>query len=122
MEDKGKYPLTLEHVKQYLATKQDCELVGACYNALWCLLTETLNYHYSEQKPWRVDVNKYSSPGIDGIDLSEPLMHLLLTFDHQSHRWGKDISKSQFRRYLTHYLKDHEAPFTLSDLFEDTKA
>lgn len=123
METKEQYPLTLEHVKQYLITKQDNESVGTCYNSLCCLLTKTLDYTYPEQSPWRVDINRYSAPGIGPFDLTSPLSRLLLIFDRQSPRWGIDVSKGQFRRYLAtkniEWFEREEAPFSFSDLFEE---
>jgi hypothetical protein len=123
MEDnKEQYPLTLEHVKQYLATKQDNESVGVCYNSLCCLLTKTLDYIYPEQAPWRVDINQYSTPRVGSFDLTIPLRRLELIFDHQSPKWGIEVSKGQWRRYLAKkeikWPEEEEAPFTFSDLFD----
>lgn len=126
MKDKDKYPLTLDHVKQYLATKQDRELVGACGKATWCLLSETLNYIYPEHAPWRVDIGDYAAPLIDRIRLPEPLERLRLIFDYETiPTWKIEVTKTQLRECLaikTSQWTEEEAPFTFSDLFEETKA
>jgi len=125
------YPLTLEHVKQFLATKKDSEPLGVCRNSMYCLLSETLNWLYPEKKPWRVDISQYSSPHTQGgLNLTQHLLRLRLAFDLYDHyRSGKHdpISKASFREYLLEYweqphgrMEDMELPFLPSTLFEET--
>jgi hypothetical protein len=70
-----------------------------------------------------VDINQYSAPGIGTFELTDSLNRLRTIFDHQHPRWGTDVSKGQFRRYLaTKNIKqseEEEAPFSFSDLFEE---
>lgn len=124
------YPLTLEHVKQFLATKQDNDPLGTCGSSMYCLLSETLNWLYPEKRTWRVDITDYSSPDIQrSFNLTQDLLRLRMAFDlYDSYRSSKNnpISKASFRAYLSEYWTSErdgelDLPFLPSTLFEDEK-
>lgn len=123
------YPLTLEHVKQFLATKQDNEPLGICRNSMYCLLSETLNWLYPEKKPWRVDISQYSSPNVRGsLNLTQDLNRLRIAFDlYDTYRSTRcdPISKASFREYVFEYWEQESGdelglPFSPTILFEET--
>ena len=123
MSDKEQYPLTLDHVRRYLATRRDTDPIGICRNAMWCLLSETLNYHYPLQRPWRVDQYSYGGPGTPRLDLDASILPLRKVFDLQ---WSDraPTTKAYFRDFL---IKEHDniilaleqatMPFLISELF-----
>lgn len=102
------YPLTLEHVKQYIATKQDDDELGICGNAFHCLLAETLNWLYPEIAPWRVDMNDYGAArGIGIYKLSRAMICVQVAFDNYDtgqdfhRRFNISLSKATFRDFLS---------------------
>lgn len=126
MEDKEEYQLTLEHVKEYLAIKKDDEVIGACNNAMHCLLSETLNYHYPQHRPWRVDTFSFMAPLVPKTNLDTSIFSLRRAFDDTRSHWdNKEVTKDQLRERLESlatqrediaYYKMHFAP---SELFEE---
>lgn len=121
MDEQNNYPLTLEHVKRYLATKQDDEPVGLCLNSMACLLTETLNYVYPEMKPWRVDIGSYSAHDMARSiylddDQDRSIRHVASIFDHgNTCKFSEPITKKMFRAMVL----DSRRPFALSELFPE---
>jgi hypothetical protein len=123
MDDAEHYPLTLDHVKQYLATRHDTDPIGICGNAMWCLLSETLNHHYPQHRPWRVDQYSYGAPGTSRFDLDASILILRKVFDMQRSDSAL-TTKAYFRHFLIQeynnikeVLEIDELPFRLSELF-----
>lgn len=108
--EQNNYPLTLEHVKRYLATKQDDEPIGLCLNSMACLLTETLNYVYPDAKPWRVDVGSYCAHDMArGIDMDSDVRRVALLFDHgNACKFSEPITKKQFRNMVIDIWDDFD--------------
>src|SRR5580765_566961 len=125
MTDK-EYPLTIANVKQFLATKKDDDIIGACWNSMFCLLSETLNWLYPEKKPWRVDLSGYSAPDVQEIALNDELYFLRCAFDLIDSRSRGPITKERLRRHLKYMEMESEGsseellqmPLKASDLFE----
>ncbi len=123
MDDK--YPLTLDHVRQFLATKRDDEELGYCGNAMHCLLSNTLDWLYPQQIPWRVDLGAYMSMRVpDTLRLTHPLDFLRTAFDYSRQNFGEIVTKRQLREYLEwlstqqdHVTPSAKMPFTVEDLF-----
>jgi len=121
------YPLTLEHVKAYLATKGEDESLGLCHNAMGCLLANVLNWQYPQAAPWRVDVGSYAAVGASHIETARPLEYLRAVFDIWTPR--RSLTKGQLRARL-HGLaacqdglpEEQRMPFVVSDLFPEPVA
>src|SRR5712691_216098 len=117
----NEYPLTLEHVKAFLATKQDDDVIGVCFNSMYCLLSETLNWLYPEKLPWRVDIGSYDSRGLGMIPpprLDERLDFLRRIFDSsRATLQDRTVTKAHLRKYLVFSGKMTE--LTVADLFEE---
>lgn len=134
MNEQNNYPLTLEHVKHYLATKQEDEPVGLCLNSMACLLTETLNFTYPNVKAWRVDVGTYSNSEMAGsINLERDVDYLRKAFDFIYVGIGSGFSvpvtKVQIRERLEHLATkpewvygENQMPFAVSDLFPEEQS
>lgn len=127
-QDQEEYPLTIEHVKQFLATKGDHDSLGYCYCATNCLLSYTLDWLYPERKHWRVDLCDYSSArhGIyDGL-LDPACYFLRCAFDRCGGglEGNPEVTKTRMRAYLESIVMDKEdrigeteIPFDVDDLF-----
>lgn len=124
-QEQEKYPLTLEHVKRFLATKQDKDTLGMCYRATYCLLSETLQWLYPGHD-WRVDINRYSESLHNGYTspcLDNQMSFLRRAFDFCTFSRKTFATKADLRAYLewreANPDKDDPMPFAISDLFEE---
>lgn len=123
MSMEEKYPLTLEHVKQFLATKRDNDTLGMCHRATYCLLSETLQWLYPGQD-WRVDINRYSGRLHDGYiapRLDEQVSFLRRAFDFCTFSRKTFATKADLRAYLewreANPDENDPMPFAVSDVF-----
>lgn len=123
-QDEQKYLLTLDHVRQFLATKGDNDPLGICHNSMYCLLSETLNWLYPDVAPWRVDMGSYSSAGADAINLDRQLGWLRMAFDADHFdlimclRGGERIvTKARLKARLEKIAA--KLPFAVTDLFPE---
>ena len=130
------YSLTLNDVSRFLATKQDDDELGICGHAKHCLLTETLNWLYPEQAPWRVDLGTYDYAGANPFDLGRKVLRLDLklntlrrAFDavhNYAYPRKSLVTKRQLRAHLE-YLESGAAspidqiPFAVAELFPEQK-
>jgi hypothetical protein len=123
--EQEKYPLTLEHIKRFLATKQDKDTLGMCHRATYCLLSETLQWLYPGQD-WRVDIgiyigrphNGYTAPRLDmQVDF------LRRSFDFCTFSRKTFATKADLKIYLEwreeHPDEDDPMPFAVTDLFPE---
>lgn len=110
-----RFPLTLGHVREYLATKGDEDSLGAGCNSMYCLLSETLAQLYPGLT-WRVDVRSYSySGGLLDMPLAEQVDDLRMVFDELQGQ----VTKARLREYLMEKEADPflTLSFKVSDLF-----
>ncbi len=123
----NEYPITLNDVKRFLATKREDEELDRCGNAKHCLLTDTLNWLYPLQQPWRVDIGSYTySRSDERFYLTRPLDFLRTAFDHADSQFNAPVTKRQLRQYLIWLSTQQEyvtepakMPFTVEDLFDE---
>lgn len=114
------YPLTLDHVGQYLATKGEDDIVGIMTDPSGCLLAQTLNWLYPDKVEvtrWQVSTHFYQRTATFGCvaparyPLAPELAQLVDIFDHvRDTRNGRLITKAQLRQYLislgaSHFLE-----------------
>lgn len=91
------FPLTIEDVRAFLATKGNSDIVGYPVNAMFCLLANTLNWRYPDCA-WRVDLNQYSNVSGYRRRFSDDLEILRRAFDFGIHL-NDPITKGDLRQH-----------------------
>lgn len=113
--NENRYPLTLAHVRDYLATKGEDESLGLCYNAQACLLANVLTWLYPQAAPWRVDIGSYAARGVFSSDTPAEVEFLRAAFD----AWTpvRSLTKRQLRARLVEAGEARRMPFAVTELF-----